>query len=394
MDAWQRGSYLWPMFAGIPGQEKLKQTLAQMAAQQRMPHALLLRGPDGVGKLPLALQLAAWLNCGQQEVPNDPRWKQITRLEHPDVRVVPPLFAKTVDGKKLTSDDFAAEFRQFIQQQPWGLLDAWGELLYDSKTFTAKGEGGKNKQFNIPIDEIRLLHRRLQLRPQPGSQRVVILWHAEKLNINAANAFLKLLEEPPEHTLLILTAGEGSLLLPTITSRCQSLVFERLPAPHLQQWLEQDHAVPTPLAEELALVADGSPSRALALAQTTENPFRQAFMDWMRMCYEGKEDRIADFAEQMRGHSLEYQRRFLEFSLQKLRDALAHVAGVPQLALATAAEQQFLARFSQFMGLGSIELLEQHIEEALRQATGYVHSPLLFTVLSHRAHQAMGAAAP
>lgn len=377
------------MFDALLGQARLKETVAQMLAHDRMPHALLLRGPDGVGKLRFALHLAAYLNSDRTENTDTPGWRQVMKLEHPELLVIPPLFAKTIDGKKLTSEDFAADFRQFAIQHPYALLDAWGEHLYDSSTFKAKSEGGKNKQFNIPIDEVRQLQRRLQLRPQPGAWRVVILWHVEKMNVSAANAFLKLLEEPPDRTLLVLTAGEGETLLPTITSRCQSLLFERVAPQLLQQWLMQEHQVPAALAEELALVADGSPGRALDMAQSTQNPFRTQFIDWMRMCYEGNEKKIADFADEIRGQSLEYQKRFLEFSLQKLRDALTHIAGVPQLALSTQEENAFLAKFSQFMGMDSIAHMESLIEKSLRQVQGNAFSPLVFAVLSQQVHLAM-----
>ncbi|MBX3102932.1 MAG: hypothetical protein KF690_10520 [Bacteroidetes bacterium] len=375
------------MFEAILGQDRLQQTLEQMSVQDRLPHALLFRGPDGSGKRLLAMHLAAWLVCGQQVAPESSPWQAVMRLEHPDVHVVPPLFSKTVDGKKLTSQDFLPEFRAWQIANPWGMLNEWGEALYDSDTFRAKEDKNRNKQFTIPIEEVRQLQRRFVLRSQPGAWRIIVLWHAEKLNISAANAFLKLLEEPPERTLIILTVGEGATLLPTLNSRCQTLHFRRVPVPALQQWLQVAHSVPAAHAEEIALIADGSPGRALLLAQTTENPFRTAFMDWMRLCYEGNEAKIQAFANHLQGQSLEYQKLFLQFSLQKLRDAVTHLAGVPQLAQATPAEQQFLEKFSQFLSLESIARMELIIEDALRQLSGYIYAPLLFSVLCHRIHQ-------
>lgn len=377
------------MFDAILGQDRLQQTLAQMHANDRLPHALLFRGPDGTGKRLLALHLAAWLACGQQLATDSNTWKAVMRLEHPDVHVVPPLFSKTVDGKKLTSEDFLPEFRAWQTANPWGMLTDWGEALYESDTFRAKEDKGRNKQFNIPIEEIRQLHKRFVLRSQPGAWRVVVIWHAEKLNISAANAFLKLLEEPPERTLIILTVGEGATLMPTLTSRCQTLHFRRVPVPQLQDWLVHTHQVPAAQAEELALIADGSPGRALMLAHATDNPFRQVFMDWMRLCYEGNEAKIQAFADLMQGQSMEYQKLFLQFSLQKLRDAVTFIAGVPQLAHATRAEVQFLEKFSQFLSLEGIAHMEVLIEEAMRQLSGYIYTPLLFTVLCHKIHRQM-----
>mgnify|MGYP005834132161 CR=1 FL=1 len=115
------------------------------------------------------------------------------------------------------------------------------------------------------IDQVRELCRELALKPYEGRHRVALIAGAERMTPHAANALLKVLEEPPERTLLVLTAPQAADLLPTIVSRCRQLRFKPLAARHLAAILERAHGVPAAKAVAVAATAGGSVTRALAM---------------------------------------------------------------------------------------------------------------------------------
>ncbi len=161
--------------------------LQRSLASQRLAHAYLITGPDHIGKTHLALEFAAALNCNGEEVPchHCTPCRKTVQGTHPDVQVIEP-------------------------------------------------EGARLK-----IDQIRRLQYDLALSPHEGRRRVCVISQFERATTEAANALLKTLEEPPRHVVLILTASDASLLLPTIVSRCQILPLRSVPTPIIEAALRE-----------------------------------------------------------------------------------------------------------------------------------------------------------
>lgn len=198
---------LHPLF----GHDGVKKRLAGAALSGRLPQALLLTGPQGVGKQRLALWLAQLLQCeapGQEPCGECRSCRLALSLQHPDVHWFVPveLNRKGADGDKQVDlvaealgEEMAARRAQPLYLPPSGLA-------------------------SHPIAAVRLLLRRLALTPAMGKRKVFIVGDAERLiaqrgSEDAANALLKALEEPPADTVLILTAADTNALLPTILSR-------------------------------------------------------------------------------------------------------------------------------------------------------------------------------
>jgi len=109
----------------------------------------------------------------------------------------------------------------------------------------------------IHIDKIRMIERKLRYRPNEGNYRVVIVVQAEEMTIQAANAFLKTLEEPPSYAAIILTTTNYSRLLPTIISRCQKVRFKAIPSKTIEEHLIQHYYIEPTLARISARIANG-----------------------------------------------------------------------------------------------------------------------------------------
>ena len=201
------------------GQERAKLLLAAAFAPERLGHAYLFTGPDGVGKTLLAQEAAQALLCrgdGARPCGACQDCRLFAHDSHPD----------------------------FLLLEPEG----------DSRV--------------IKIDKIRDLIHTLSLMPVQGDRRVAILRDADALNEEAANALLKTLEEPPASALLILTSSRPRALLPTLRSRCQEIRFEPLSAEHLRAILDDRPGLDEEDVAAAVRLAGGSADRALQLIES------------------------------------------------------------------------------------------------------------------------------
>ena len=190
-------------FEDIIGQEHLKSFLQQNIQSGRAPHAQLFVGKDGLGALPLAIAYASYLI--ESENPN----QKINPLENPDIHFFFPVVKKEKSSSAFISKDYMKEWRGFITSKPYGTLNDW---------YGAINAG--NKQGVITVEEAHAIIKNLGLKSFGGGSKVLIIWHAEKMNPSCANKLLKWFEEPNEKTYIILIAEQENGLLQTIQSRC------------------------------------------------------------------------------------------------------------------------------------------------------------------------------
>jgi DNA polymerase-3 subunit delta' len=168
----------------------------------RLAHAYIFYGQEGAGKEAFALELAKALNCESNEsrpCQTCPSCQKISRMQHPDVRYI---FAMS---KQMTSDEISAILK-----------------LKASNPYIGLPISGHK---NISIDQIRELKNEAKYAPYEAQKRIFIIYGADYFSREAANSFLKLLEEPPQDLIIILIADDFQNLLDTIRSRCQPVYF-------------------------------------------------------------------------------------------------------------------------------------------------------------------------
>ena len=212
------------MFRNIKGQERGISILINALKQDRIAQSYLFYGPDGVGKLTTALYFGMAINC-QAESSRRPcgicnSCKKFLAFSHPDFNFIfpfpnPPRSDISVDGS-IKSEQSIEEYKGYIenkQKTPW-------------KDYNF------SKNVGIRISSIRMLEHRINLSANEARKKIYIIEHADMMNRQAANAFLKTLEEPPIDTVIILTTSKMHSLLPTILSRCQKVPFNLIPSNH------------------------------------------------------------------------------------------------------------------------------------------------------------------
>ena len=216
-------------FGLLSSQAKIWEQLKKIAVSQRLGSAYLFHGPSGSGKEYIATKFAQMLNCEKQIgsiCTNCPSCKRSEILQHENINLVFPL---PVMKKK--SVDSMDEFEKSNV-----------DVITDNIKKKASNPFHKIQLPNanrILIQSIRLLRRTLYLKTQNVGRKIVLVFDAHLLNSGqgeAANAFLKILEEPPSNTTIILVTDYMELLLPTILSRCQKIAFPRLNNEYLEEW--------------------------------------------------------------------------------------------------------------------------------------------------------------
>jgi len=348
---------------------------------RRMSHALLLLGPEGNGKLALAASLAAYLNC-KQKVNGDAcgvcsNCSKSFKLIHPDIHFILPVASNPdIPEDQSPSAIHMPVFRKAFLENPYIELEDWTKQLQS-----------ENKQLNIAVRETRALKRQMYLHAFEAEYKVAIIWHAEKMNIQSANALLKLLEEPPERTILILTATDTSTLLPTITSRCQSVLVNRIAPEDIQKFLVQKYQVEEDRALQIALLSDGSIRKAITLIEPDTQLVSEKFPHWLRLCYEGNIEDLIKLSEAFARENREFQKFFFETALQRVRDTIkARYFNENQL-LFPAADKAFLKKLNTSLTEYKLEQIAGFLNNTLQYTVRNANTQIQFVALSLRIHK-------
>lgn len=367
-------------FNEVIGQEMLKQRIRQDVLNMRMPHALMLAGPTGVGKLPMALALSRFLSCPNHtnedacgECPSCKKWE---KLAHPDVHFVFPILKR---AKKEVCNDFLPEWRELLTTMPYFEMSDYFEAMSVAS--------GQPIIYAKESDEIT---RKLSLKSSEGGARIVLVWLPEKMNEACANKLLKLIEEPPLGTYFILVSEEVEKVLPTIVSRTQQIWMPPIAKQDIANALQERFSLSPSDSAQIAHMAAGNYVRALQTIHLDEENERnfERFVGIMRASYARRIQDMKAWSDEMVTIGREGGKNFLQYAQRMMRESFISNLKRTEMNYMNQSEQNFTIRFAPFINeiniieiMDELQLAERHIEQNVNAKMVFFDLALKLTVL-------------
>jgi DNA polymerase-3 subunit delta' len=349
-------------FEQVIGQQEAQERLTQMVNEGRLPHAIMLCGPQGSGKMALAMGMAKML-LGDNAM--------MQKWEHPDLHFTYPtikLPSMSAEHKPI-SDDFAQEWHDLIMTGSYFTMTEWLEMM-----------GGENQQAIITAGESDALIRKLSLKSSQGGYKVSLIWLPERMNLECANKILKLLEEPPQQTVFIMVCQEPERLLETISSRVQRIDIKKIADEDIEHALISKRGLTQDVAHRTARMANGNWTKALELliVDSENELFLDMFQSLMRLAYQRKVKDLKTWSERMVGWGREKQRRFLEYFLRLIRENFMYNFHQDELCYMTQREEDFARNFARFVNEANILPINDLANRAIRDIGQNANAKIVF----------------
>ena len=351
----------------VIGQKEVQERLMQMVSEDRLPHALMLCGPQGAGKMALATAFG----CRLLDNGTPSSSAMLDKLEHPDLHFTYPtikLPSMSTDHKPV-SDDFAREWHELIMGGPYFTMDQWMQAM-----------GGENQQAIITAGESDDLVRKLSLKSSQGGYKVSIVWLPERMNIECANKLLKLIEEPPQQTVFIMVCEEPDKLLETIRSRVQRIDVKKIDNESVELALVEQRGISQEVAHRIARLANGNWLKALDELQVgSENQqFLDLYISLMRLAYQRKIKDLRKWSEVMAAFGREKQKRWLSYFLKMARENFMYNFRQEELNYMTQEEENFARNFARFINEGNILPISDLANRAIRDIGQNANAKIVF----------------
>lgn len=346
------------MFEQVIGQQQAQQRLMQLANEQRLPHALMLCGPQGSGKLALAVAFAMELLKSKT-------------AEHPDLHFTYPTIKRPSmsSDHKPVSVDFAREWYELIRHGLYFSMDDWMQAM-----------GGENQQAIITAGESDELVHKLSLKSSQGGYKISVIWLPERMNIECANKLLKLIEEPPQQTVFLMVCQEPDKLLETIRSRVQRIDVKKIDDESVKLALMERRGLSEETALRVARRANGNWLKALEEIETgsEKEQFLDMFKMLMRLAYARKINDLKRWSENMAGMGREKQKRFLEYFMQLIRENFMYNFRQEELCYMTQDEEEFATKFARYINEANVIPISEMANRALRDIGQNANAKIVF----------------
>jgi len=365
----------------LPEQEVASQSVNNMIATGKFPHALLLTGKNGYGSLNLSVHIAKAILSNQSQTINESKLlSKIDCFSHPDLYIFYPLNkVPDIKSKDPRKNDFLSHWRSFIKDTFYQDYTDWFEHI-----------GLQNKQGIINLLQAKDLMESLQLKPYEANAKVALIWGAEYMNKEAANKLLKLIEEPPDNSYLILMTENKDRLLSTIVSRCQEIPLKPLSNQFIADFLSVHYNMDSIKATQLSEYAEHSLSKAIHLAKETDHQadYEKRFIQWVRFAFmvskkKSAMDDLMNWSIELSKERKDYQRNFLLFCQQFFRQAYLHNKEINDLVFYQPKETNFsFDKFATFIHDKNYPLIMHHLENSIFELERNVNLKALLTDIS------------
>lgn len=382
-------------FAEIPGNRKLINQLIVAIDQGRVPHAQLIIGPEGIGKLMLAMAYAQYLNCTNRikmdstsELIADscgecPSCKKISILQHPDLHFALPTNDTQSHPRKNSKPppcvDFLPEWREFVAASHGMVsLNSWYDFI-----------GIENKQGYINVDDINNLSKVLSYKGSESQYKILIIWMAEKIFHLAAPKILKALEEPPPNTVFLLITEDQEMIINTIRSRTQLLKMERHSLTEASDFLQRVSLAGEDLVRKAVYYSQGNLVKGIQFLENQEEMLQSSnlFINWMRACFAFSAVELSDIMKIFVNLGREKQKFFLSACMDNMSKSIKIAYDINEKSFFSKDEELFFVKFSKFIRADNLQYFHNIFEEAVYQVERNGNSRLIFMDTSINLHR-------
>lgn len=361
-------------FSDIPGHERTKEKLRNMVADNVIPHALLLEGPSGIGKFAMARALAQYIHCQNRTADGEPCGVCPSCLQHQSFNHIDTYYSfPVVKGTSRTnpvSNDFIGQFREFLGEDIFMTVNGW---------IAKCGQSVKNAQAQFYVAEATELIRMLNYTTHGSKYMIVLLWLPERMNEETSNKLLKIIEEPFEDTLFIMTSDAPAEILPTIYSRVRRIEMKRLPDDVIADYLISKYSVDPSDAAALAHNAEGSVAKAVASLSTKgeDREFFDMFVSLMRLAYQRKVRELREWGATLAGWGRERELKFYEYCQRLIRENFIYNFGEASLNYMNRDETAFSRNFARFINERNVEKILEVMNKAMADIAGNANGKIV-----------------
>jgi DNA polymerase-3 subunit delta' len=362
------------LFKQITGHEALKKRLIRSVKENRISHAQLFLGPEGCGKLALAIAYAQYICCENKKEDDScgvcGSCVKFEKLAHPDLHFLYP-FAATKD--KNLSLSYIADWRALLlEKQCHVSLNEWYAAI-----------GMQQKQGLINAHDCNEVIKTLSLKSYESEYKIMVIWMIEKLFHAATPKLLKILEEPPDKTLFLLICENHEQVINTILSRTQIIKIPKFSDKELMHELTHTYGLPPPRANEIIRMVAGNYNDAVQLATNNadDDNFRQ-FREWMRLCYRDAVPALVEWVDKFSKSGREKHKSFLLYAIRVLRESLLSGTGKSELIKSEGEELKFATDFSPFIHTRNVIPIIQEFNDSIFHIERNANAKILFLDLS------------
>jgi len=345
-------------FSDIPAHESVKEHLRALVDNNRLPHALLLEGPAGIGKFALARALAQYIHCENRTADGDscgvcPSCRQHETFNHADTFYSFPILK--AGSSAAVSDDYIDEWRKFLDSNPYMNFEAWLKAL-----------NNPNGQPLIYSAESQHIIRKFSTTSYSSRYKVLLMWLPERMQTDCANKLLKMIEEPLEDSILVFVSNNPREILPTIYSRLQRIEVKRLPDQVIERILMDEYGLMETDAASVAHLSSGSvieAQRQLSVSEEASHNL-QLFITLMRCAYQRRVGMLKKWSADAAALGREGTMNFLSFCERMMRENFICNMQIPSLVYLNTEEMAFCRNFSPFINERNVESLLREFNRA------------------------------
>lgn len=342
-----------------------------MVDSGKLPHAILLEGDSGIGKLALARAFAQYIHCENKQNGEPcgkcPSCVQHQTFNHADMIFSFPIIKKAGSTSAVTSGDYIDKWREFLTSYRYVSFQRWQKILEN-----------ENSQPRIYVSESDSIIHKMNMSSYSSDYKILLMWLPEKMNEDCANKLLKIIEEPYPGSMFIFVSDDPKKIISTILSRTQRIQVPKPCTTEIANYLSDRFGIDNSDALSCAAPADGNVVVAEdALTFDDENKeFFECFVAMMRKAYSRDLKALKGISEQICDYKREKSQRFLSYCSRMVRENFTLNID-KSLTYMTTNESAFSAKFSPFINERNAIPLVEELSLAARDIGGNCNSKIV-----------------